>query len=108
MSFAIYYSGRLQLPSGHILIQRIQPIQTSVSVFLPSGEIACTGHMDEMCIRDRCKNAGVSLITSIHGSSRKDIEDSPLGQLLEQKVFKNIIYLAGEKGPGTVKEIQNA
>ena len=56
----------------------------------------------------QCKNAGVSLITSIHGSSRKDIEDSPLGQLLEKKVFKNIIYLSGEKGPGTVKEIQNA
>ena len=45
----------------------------------------------------QCKNAGVSLITSIHGSSRKDIEDSPLGQLLEKKVFKNIIYLSGEK-----------
>lgn len=55
----------------------------------------------------QCKNAGVSLITSIHGSDRKDIEDSPIGTLLEKKMFKNIIYLSSENGPGNIKEIQS-
>lgn len=57
---------------------------------------------------EQCQNAGVSLITSIHGSCRKELEASAIGSLVAKNVFKNIIYLSAEKGPGTVKEIESA
>jgi len=57
---------------------------------------------------EQCMNTGVSLITSIHGCCRKDVESSNIGYLLKRNFFSSIIYLSGEKGPGTVKEIESA
>lgn len=55
-----------------------------------------------------CGNAGVSLITSVHGNDENDVLRSGIGSLVKKKVFKNVIYLSSERGPGTVKEIKSA
>lgn len=57
---------------------------------------------------EQCMNAGISLITSIHGSCRKDVENSNISSLLEKKFFASIIYLSSDMGPGTIKEIESA
>ena len=57
---------------------------------------------------EQCMNAGISLITSIHGSCRKDVENSNISSLLEKKFFASIIYLSSDTGPGTIKEIESA
>ena len=56
----------------------------------------------------QCKNAGVKLITSIHGSSIDDLKNSPLNQVIHNQSFDNIIFLSKENGPGTIKEIKSA
>ena len=55
----------------------------------------------------QCLNAGVSLITSIHGADESDVVKSGLGALAAAGVFRNIIYLSNANGPGTIKEIKN-
>lgn len=57
---------------------------------------------------EQCMNAGISLVTSIHGSCRKDVENSNISSLLEKKFFASIIYLSSDMGPGTIKEIESA
>ena len=54
---------------------------------------------------DQCAGAGVSLITSIHGSCEKDIINSSIGSLIHKGAFDNIIYLSAELGPGTIKAV---
>ena len=54
---------------------------------------------------DQCAGAGVSLITSIHGSCEKDIINSSIGSLIHKGAFDNIIYLSAESGPGTIKAV---
>ena len=48
---------------------------------------------------DQCAGAGVSLITSIHGSCEKDIINSSIGSLIHKGAFDNIIHLSAESGP---------
>lgn len=53
----------------------------------------------------QCLSSGVSLITSVHGSSFEDIKLTEAGKLIQCGFFKNIIYLSRESGPGTVSEV---
>lgn len=69
-----------------------------------TDEIGKTG--DAKAIQ-QCQNAGVKLITSIHGSCEKDILESDIGPMVKKNVFQNIIYLSSDKGPGTIKEIKS-
>lgn len=52
-----------------------------------------------------CVSTGVSLVTSIHGGTREELYRSRLKDLLERKVFRHIVYLSKENGPGTIKEV---
>lgn len=63
------------------------------------------GKTEDISAAQQCLVSGITLITSIHGSSYNDIEQSNIGQLVKNKVFKRLIYLSNEKGVGTVKEI---
>ena len=65
------------------------------------------GKQEDLKAIEQCLNAGVSLITSIHGYSEDDLLDSNLSVLIKKQIFKNIIYLSKEDGPGTIKEILN-
>lgn len=56
----------------------------------------------------QCMSTGVALITTIHGSNMEEIENSAIGELIRSKVFKRIVFLTKEGGPGTVKEVVHA
>jgi len=66
------------------------------------------GKMEDIISIELCQNSGVKLITSIHGKDKQDLLSSKIEPLIRKKVFKNIIYLTKENGPGTVKEIESA
>ncbi|UOE95914.1 stage III sporulation protein AA [Alkalihalobacillus sp. LMS39] len=54
-------------------------------------------------------NAGVQLITTIHGFDMEDIEHRPIvKELLEMKVFDRCIELAKGERAGTIKRIRNS
>ena len=55
---------------------------------------------------NQCTNAGVKIITSIHGSNKEDILKSKINQLISENTFENIIYLSSKEGAGTIKEIE--
>lgn len=66
------------------------------------------GKKGDLEVIQNCQNAGVKLITSIHGSSIKDLSNSYIMPLISSNVFDNIIVLSKEDGPGTIKEIRSA
>ena len=53
----------------------------------------------------QCMTSGISLITSIHGTSAQEILSSSIGPLVEQGFFHTLVYLTSRGGPGTVKEV---
>lgn len=63
------------------------------------------GKKEDVLSVEQCLNAGVSLITSIHGSTHDDLINTNTEPLIKKNFFKNIIFLSKENGPGTVKEI---
>lgn len=51
-------------------------------------------------------NAGVKLITTVHGSSLKDVSQRPeIKELFDCRIFERIVVLSKRCGPGTVEEI---
>ena len=56
---------------------------------------------------EQCLSAGVCLITSIHGSNMDDIMSSHIASIISRGVFKNLIFLTNEGGPGSIKEIKH-
>ncbi len=51
-------------------------------------------------------NAGVKIITSVHGYSREDILSRPvLRDLLAEKMFEKVIILSKSRGTGTIEEV---
>lgn len=53
----------------------------------------------------QCMASGVSLVTSVHGTSFDDIKRTSIGSLAEQGMFQTQIYLTSIGGPGTIKEV---
>lgn len=49
--------------------------------------------------------AGVKIITSIHGSSYEEVENSNMGDLIRNHIFDTLIFLSAEPKTGTVKRI---
>ena len=49
--------------------------------------------------------AGVKTITTIHGSSYEDVENSAIGKLIRNHVFETLIFLSATPTIGTVKRI---
>jgi len=51
-------------------------------------------------------NAGVKIITSVHGYGIQDIIRKPaLGNLMNQNIFEKVIVLSKRKGTGTIESI---
>lgn len=50
--------------------------------------------------------AGVSLITTIHGSSYEDLLNSEIKELIEKNVFSCILFLSKTPTVGTIKDIR--
>jgi len=53
----------------------------------------------------QCLVSGVILLTSIHGTCLEDVMRSPVGDLVEKKIFQRLVYLSAENGAGTVQEV---
>lgn len=54
-------------------------------------------------------NAGVSVWTTVHGRSIKDVQQRPtLGSVMEQKVFERFIELTNIPHPGAIRRILDA
>lgn len=64
------------------------------------------GKIEDAAAMEEALSAGVSVITTAHGSSMKDYRERPgLKRLFENKVFKRVIFLGMSKGVGTVERI---
>lgn len=51
-------------------------------------------------------NAGVNVITTVHGWNTRDILKKPvIGKLMRDGVFERVVVLSRRKGPGTIEEI---
>jgi len=51
-------------------------------------------------------NAGIKLVTTVHGNSKEDILRRPvIKEILEQKVFERYLVLSRKNGPGTIEGI---
>lgn len=51
-------------------------------------------------------NCGCQIIATVHGSSIEDIKNKPiLRKLVEEKMFKRFIVLAGGNVPGQIETI---
>ena len=60
---------------------------------------------DAEAIRE-CINAGVSIVSSVHASSVDELAARPImSELVESKIFKNIIILSRSKGPGSIEKV---
>ncbi|MBQ9930975.1 MAG: stage III sporulation protein AA [Firmicutes bacterium] len=51
--------------------------------------------------------AGISLLTTIHGSRYEDLLRSRIGELVRQGIFQRILFLENQPSVGTVRSIRN-
>lgn len=63
------------------------------------------GKMEDIGAIESALCAGVKTITTIHGSSYEDVENSAIGELIRRHVFETLIFLSAEPSTGTVKRI---
>ncbi|WHH59646.1 stage III sporulation protein AA [Petroclostridium sp. X23] len=64
------------------------------------------GMEEDIAALKQVLNAGVKIITSIHGYSRQDVLRRPLiGKLIGDNIFEKIIILSKSRGTGTIEEI---
>jgi stage III sporulation protein AA len=64
------------------------------------------GTLDDIFAMEEVLNAGISVLTTIHGKDIKEIRQRPnLGKVIEQKYFQRIIILSRSLGVGTIENI---
>lgn len=64
------------------------------------------GSREDMQAIEEALNAGIKIITTVHGSSMDEIKRKPILQdLIKNKVFDRMIILSNRKGAGTIEEI---
>jgi stage III sporulation protein AA len=51
--------------------------------------------------------AGISLLTTIHGSSYEDVMSSGIGELVEKGVFERLIFLSNIPAIGSISAIRD-
>ncbi len=65
------------------------------------------GKEEDVYAVESALNAGINLITTIHGYSYEDLENSNIKKLIRQRIFKRIIFLSNIPATGSVKTIVN-
>lgn len=63
------------------------------------------GKKEDVVSIEEASCAGVNTITSVHGSNINDVLCSPIGSLIEKKVFSNLIFLSSIPATGTVIKV---
>lgn len=66
------------------------------------------GKAEDVAAVESALCAGVSILTSIHGSSREDIAASSIGTLVDKGVFSRIIFLTNHPSIGSIREVLHA
>ncbi|ADL13257.1 stage III sporulation protein AA [Acetohalobium arabaticum] len=90
-------------PKSQGMILLIRAMSPEVIV---TDEIGSRQDVQAIC---EAVNAGVKIVTSVHGRDLKEIKQRPnLEKLLGQNFFKKFIILSRRQGPGTVEEIIKA
>ena len=64
------------------------------------------GKMEDIDAIETALNAGIGVITTIHGSSYEDLKKSKIAPLIDKGIFKRIVYLSNIPVTGSIKEIQ--
>lgn len=59
---------------------------------------------DGEAIKD-CRNCGVSVIASAHGSNMEDIKKLPIAGIIENRTFDHIVFLTNRPTVGTIREV---
>jgi stage III sporulation protein AA len=66
------------------------------------------GSKEDMLAIEEALNAGIKIITTVHGSSIEEVSRKPvLRDLINNKVFERLIILSSRKGAGTIEKIIN-
>lgn len=64
------------------------------------------GSKEDMIAIEEALNAGIKIITTVHGSSFEEISRKPiLRDLIKNKVFERMVILSNRKGAGTIEKI---
>ncbi len=64
------------------------------------------GKPEDLAAVQETLNAGVNIITTVHGWDEEDAQRKPvIGELLEKRIFERLVVLSRKKGPGTVERI---
>lgn len=64
------------------------------------------GSKEDMRAIEEALNAGIKIITTVHGSNIDEIIRKPvLRDLIQKKIFERMIVLSNRKGAGTIEEI---
>ncbi|MCI9596386.1 MAG: stage III sporulation protein AA [Firmicutes bacterium] len=66
------------------------------------------GKQEDIAAVESALCAGVSILTTIHGSSREDIAASSIGPLVDKGVFSRIIFLSNDPVTGSIREVLHA
>ena len=111
---AASYLGRPQLDVGY-RTDVLDKCPKSQGMYLlvrsMSPEVIATDELgkpeDASAVQD-VLNAGIKLITTVHGSGVDDIRRRPvLNELLEQGLFERLVVLGRSKGVGTIETVVN-
>lgn len=66
------------------------------------------GGKDDIQAIEEILNAGITFICTVHGSGTDDVKMKPLlAELIEKRLFKTVIVLAGDGAPGKIEGIYN-
>lgn len=64
------------------------------------------GREEDVAALEEVLNAGVTIITSVHGNSLADLEKRPsMMRILEHQIFERFVFLSRRCGAGTVEKI---
>lgn len=64
------------------------------------------GRSEDLSAIQEALNAGVNIITTVHGWDVEDVLRKPvIGELLSSKIFERLVVLSRKRGPGTVEKI---
>lgn len=66
------------------------------------------GKQEDIAAVESALCAGVSILTTIHGSSREDIAASSIGPLVDKGVFSRIVFLTNHPVTGSIREVLHA
>ena len=64
------------------------------------------GSKEDMLAVEEALNAGIKILTTVHGSSTEELSRRPyLKDLINNRIFERIIILSNRRGAGTIEAI---